>query len=87
MFCQWQNFIFFMTDATLCVCVCVCRYHIFFINLPVDGDFIYFHTLAIVSNVAVNIRVRVYFKLLHPFSLDIYTGVELLVMEDLFLGF
>ena len=65
MFCQWQNFIFFMTNIPLCVyvCVCVCVHYIFFINLPVDGDFIYFHIFAIVSNVAMNIRVHVYFQI------------------------
>ena len=67
MFCQWQNFILFMTNIPLCVCVCVCVYvcvhHSFCINLSVDGDFIYLHTLAIVSNVAVSIMVHVYFQI------------------------
>ena len=62
----------------MCVCVCMCVYHIFFIHLSTDGYLGYFHILAIVNNVAMNIGLHVSFELVFSFSLDIYPGVKLL---------
>ena len=38
-------------------------YHIFFIHLSVDGNLGYFHVLAIVNSVSINIGVHVSFQI------------------------
>ena len=60
--------LFFMAIIPYCVCVCVycvCMYvynfHTFFIYSSVDGHFVYFHVLAIVSSAAMNIEGHVSF--------------------------
>lgn len=53
-------------------------YHIFFIQLSIDGHWGCFHILGIVNNAAVNVRVHRSFKLEFWIFLNKYPEVELL---------
>lgn len=53
-------------------------YHIFFIQLSIDGPWGCFHILAIINNAAVNIRVHRSFELEFWIFLNKYPEVELL---------
>ena len=51
-------FFFFVAEYyfSLCVCVCVCVYHTFFIHSSTDGHLSYFHILANLNNVVMNLE-------------------------------
>ena len=51
-------------------------YHIFIIHSSISGHLGCLHSLAIVHNTAVDIRVHISFKLVVLFSLDKYSEVE-----------
>ena len=53
-------FFFFVAEyyfcVYVCVCVCVCVYHTFFIHSSIDGHLNYFHILANLNNVVMNLE-------------------------------
>ena len=49
--------------------------HVFFIYSPIDKHSGCFHTLAVVSNSAMNVGVQISFGILFSFSLDVYPGM------------
>ena len=72
----------------VCVCIYICICYIFFIHSSIDGDLGCFHSLAVVNNATVNIRVLISFQISVLFSSENAPEVELLIsMIVLFLIF